>query len=94
MQGDEDMEDEWRDVLDNDEEMDKTMKLLTKYAGDNMVLLNIYINVPFVEKQVIDEVMSMSEFQGNLGGLLGGSLGASTVSIVELGWHIVTSWWK
>ena len=89
-----DMEDEWRKVLDSEAEKEKTMKLLTVYTRDNMVMLNIYINKKFAEKWVIDEVMSMSEFQGNLGGLLGGSVGASMVSIAELVWHIVTSWWK
>lgn len=57
---------------------------VSRYARENMALVNIYIREPYAAGYVTEEKITEIAFVGNVGGLLGLFLGFSFVSIVEI----------
>ena len=71
------------DQIDNGD-FDNLTKEVNGYAKDNLALIHIFIQNPFVTKIKRDESMTVTNYVGNTGGLLGLCLGFSFISAVEL----------
>ena len=78
----------------NDNKFDGTvdtgleMAILT-YARENIAYIKVFIKEPYYTLTTHDVQISVSQFIGNLGGLLGGLLGLSAVSIMEIMFFMV-----
>ncbi len=59
-------------------------KAILTYAKENIAYVKAYIKVPYYKLTTHDVQIPMSQFIGNLGGLMGGLLGMSAISILEI----------
>ena len=79
---------EGRLETDNDEFDDEKMsKFLNEYARQNIAVLKIFLKDPYYTKIIRDRQITLTNFVGNTGGLVGLCLGLSFISIVEGVYH-------
>ena len=62
-----------------------------KYSKDNLVAINIFFPNPFVNRMIRDVKITMNDFIGNVGGLLGLCMGFSVISLAEIVYHILST---
>ena len=74
--------------VENDK-MEDFIKLMRKYAEDNISKLKIFITTPHVTEIVRDERMSLTTLISNIGGILGLCIGFSAISVAEIFWYIL-----
>ena len=67
----------------------RLIRLLHKYARENLLLANIYIKDPAVTMILRDEKIPVIWFVANVGGILGLCMGCSLVTVFEVLHHIV-----
>ncbi len=67
----------------------KAKKFIFKYAAENFALLRVLISNPYYTLIIQDEEFSYITFMGNIGGLLGLSMGLSFISIFEIVYCVV-----
>jgi hypothetical protein len=67
----------------------RVKKILFKYAAENFAVLRVLIRDPYYTLIMQDEEFSYITFIGNVGGLLGLSMGMSFVSIFEIFYCLV-----
>ena len=60
------------------------IKEMHQYGRDNLALVNIFIQSPYVTKIRRDVAMTLTGYIANTGGLLGLCLGFSAISAIEL----------
>ena len=60
------------------------IKELHQYGRDNLALVNIFIQSPYVTKIRRDLAMTLTGYIANTGGLLGLCLGFSAISAIEI----------
>ena len=65
------------------------IRLLHKYARENLLLANIYIKDPAVTMIRRDQKIPVIWFVANIGGILGLCMGCSLVTVFEVLHHIV-----
>ena len=58
--------------------------MLTQYARENIAKVHIYLKDPFVKEIIREEKITVIQFVGSVGGLLGLFMGLSFVSLVEI----------
>ena len=79
---------EGRLETDNDEFDDEKMsKFLNEYARQYFAVLKIFLKDPYYTKIIRDRQITLTNFVGNTGGLVGLCLGLSFISIVEGVYH-------
>ena len=71
------------------EENPRVKKFIFKYAAENFVVLRVLISDPYYTLIIQDEEFSYITFIGNVGGLLGLSMGMSFISIFEIFYSLV-----
>ena len=64
-------------------------KFVYQYAKNNFAYLQVFMKDPYYTLIKCDEQMTLISFLGNVGGLLGLSLGLSLVGIFEIFYHFV-----
>ena len=69
----------------NDEKMSK---FLNDYARKNIAILKIFLKDPYYTNVIRDRQITLTNFVGNTGGLVGLCLGLSGISIFEAIYHI------
>lgn len=69
------------------EEHPEDWKFLLHYTRENVALLRIYFKDPYYTKIVRDESISLRDFIGTAGGVIGLFLGFSMLSLVEFLYH-------
>ena len=62
----------------------KVKKMIFKYAAENFAILRVLISHPYYTLIIQDEELSYITYIGNIGGLLGLSMGLSFISIFEI----------
>ena len=67
------------------------LKLLFKYARENIAIANVYIKPPVVTKILKDERVPLIRFVANTGGLLGLCMGCSLITGFEVLYYIFGS---
>ena len=70
---------------DNDDQ--KMSKFLNKYASKNIAVLKIFLKDPYYTNVIRDRQITLTNFIGNTGGLVGLCLGLSFISIFEAMYH-------
>jgi hypothetical protein len=71
-------------MLKADKENLRVKKFVYKYAAENFAVLRVLIRDPYYTLIIQDEEFSYITFIGNVGGLLGLSMGMSFISIFEI----------
>jgi hypothetical protein len=64
-------------------------KFIYKYAAENFAVLRVLIRDPYYTLIIQDEEFSYITYIGNVGGLLGLSMGMSFISIFEILYYLV-----
>ena len=72
--------------LDNFDD-DKMSKFLDEYARKNIAVLKIFLKDPYYTNVIRDRQITLTNFIGNTGGLVGLCLGLSFISIFEAMYH-------
>ena len=67
----------------------KLIRLLHRYARENLILANIYIKDPAVTMITRDQKIPVIWFVANVGGILGLCMGCSLVTIFEVLHHLI-----
>jgi hypothetical protein len=67
----------------------KVKKMIFKYAAENFAILRVLISHPYYTLIIQDEELSYITYIGNIGGLLGLSMGLSFISIFEIVYCVV-----
>ncbi len=57
---------------------------MPRYAGENLVGLDIFIQDPYVQRYLRREKITVISLIGNIGGLLGLFVGFSFISVIEV----------
>ena len=66
-------------------------QFITKYARENIAKVYIYLREPFVKEIIREEKITLIQFIGSTGGLLGLFLGFSVVSLIEI-FYMIFLW--
>ena len=64
------------------------MKVLLRYAGENLTMLKIYFKEPYHTSIVKKDKITILNFVATVGGLMGLCMGLSCVSVAEWIYHI------
>ena len=65
--------------------------MLTQYARENIAKVSVYLKDPFVEEIIREEKITLIQFIGSVGGLLGLFMGLSFISLVEI-FYMLFEW--
>ena len=65
--------------------------MITQYTRENIAKVYIYLREPFVKEVIREEKITLIQFIGSTGGLLGLFLGFSVVSLVEI-FYMIFLW--
>ena len=65
--------------------------MLTQYARENIAKVHIYLKDPFVKEIIREEKITIIQFIGSVGGLLGLFMGLSFISLVEI-FYMLLEW--
>ena len=65
--------------------------MITEYTRENIAKVYIYLREPFVKEIIREEKITLIQFIGSTGGLLGLFLGFSVVSVVEI-FYMIFLW--
>lgn len=71
------------------DEYPEVWKFMLFYTRNNVALLRIYFKDPYYTKIVRDQSISLRDFIGTAGGVIGLFLGFSVLSLVEFIYHLV-----
>jgi hypothetical protein len=81
-------------IVQNLNENPEVTNFIYQYAGNNFVVLQVYISDPYYTLFKRDEHISYITFLSNTGGLLGLCMGMSFFSIIEILYHFLIITWS